>query len=160
LRVLGRSEEAEAIMRSAWEYLAKGTGDPVVRASVFSKAASLLIFQGRFPAASEHAQEAAAIFDELGMKHDRARAQLVQSVVYNYSGDPDRAAHLLAGMLPRINPAEDASLLLGARINLIHSYLLLKQTERALAIYEAQEPCCNRKQTIVLNLKWQRGRLF
>lgn len=161
LRVLGRSQEAEAVMGSAWESLAKGTGDSILRASVLAKSASLLILQDRFHVAFEHAREAVDIYDELGMKHERAGAQLTWSIGYIDSGEPDKAANLLEDVISSLDTAADSSLFCSARINLTQSYLSLKLPERALEIYEAPRFLCNRKDTVsLLRLRWLGGRLL
>jgi tetratricopeptide (TPR) repeat protein len=162
LRVLGRSEEADATMKRVWEQLGKGTGDRLLQASVLQKSNSLLTLQGHFTLALDHIREATGIFDELGLRHQRAVAQLNEAITWFHCGEPDRATRLLEDALPWIDPSEDAYLPLVARHNLILSLIKLGETSRALALYlETRIATFDRQQTsIMLKLQWHEGKLL
>jgi tetratricopeptide (TPR) repeat protein len=162
LRVLGRSEEADATMTGAWRQLRKGTGDPLLRASLLQKSNSLLTLQGRYTAAFELIREANEIFRALGLKHEHAVTELKEAITCIQAGQPDRAAVLLENALPGLDPAEDAFLPLATRHALILSLINLGKTSDALAIYlETPNSKPDEKQiTISLKLQWHEGKLL
>jgi hypothetical protein len=162
LRVLGRSVLAEATMRSAWEQLGRGTGDPLLRAWVLQRSNSLMTLQSDFTTALDQIREAAGIFGELGLKHQCATAEVKEAITCIQSNEPAQATRLLERALPWIDPAEDSYLPVVARNNLIRSSIDLGETSKALAIYlETQDSACDGRQTaILLKLQWQEGKLL
>ncbi|HEY8019847.1 MAG TPA: tetratricopeptide repeat protein [Thermoanaerobaculia bacterium] len=161
LRVLGRLVEAEDTMKMAWRYLERGTGNPELRAAVFARTASLLTLQRKFQAASELAHEASVYFEDLGMKHRSASAEVTGAIATLYSGDPEQASRLFCRLLPKIPRREDPSLFLAARINLVACYVDLGKLPEARQAYRALPPTNpDSEPLILLRMEWQKGLLL
>ena len=162
LRMMGRSEEARATMRTAWEQLARGSGDAELRASLLMKETSLLNLQGSFPAAIEHVEEARDLFGQVEMRHELAMSDVLQALVYCEAGEPGRAAFLLESTTHWLDLKEDDYLPLNALINLVHTYRLLGQPRRALALIRdgRRRRRDNAPTTLRLKLEWQEGLLL
>lgn len=162
LRLLGRSEEASEVMRSAFDHLAKGTGLLEPRACLLQKAASLLILQHRFALGLEHLAEAGEIFAYLELGQERLKAALVRANAYRDLGQSERAVSVLEEFLPAIDVAEDVHLPLLARNNLAACCIDVGLHARALAmIRQAPRFICDRprQESLVLRLQWQEARV-
>lgn len=162
LRMIGRSEEAEATLRAAWDQLAKGTGDAELRASMLLKETSLLNLQRSFPAAIDRVEEAKAIRRRFAVRHELAAGDVLQALVFNDAGEPEQSARLLESATPWLDPEEDESLPIAALINLAHTYRLLEQPRRALALIRENRPSRREKtpKALRLKLEWQEGMLL
>lgn len=139
LRIVGRSEEAATTLRTAEALLERGTGDPELRASWLQKAASLLRFQDRLAEALDHIEEAEAILDRVEMRHERTKCDVLQAMLYNSFGEPDRAALLLERAQPVIDSVDDVTLPVVVRTLLIEAYRELGQPARAMKAYKETE---------------------
>ncbi len=161
LRVLGRIEDAESCMRTAWRELERGTGDAEVRAMVFSQTTSLLTLQKEFQLAIDLSAAAASTYLELGMKNRSAIAKVTGATALLYSGDPERASRILMGTLHEIDSEEDPTLALVVRNNLARCYLDLGEPAKALTIHRGgQEIRQDLEPLILLRRDWQEGLLL
>jgi tetratricopeptide (TPR) repeat protein len=161
LRVLGRVEEAEECMRSAWTHLERGTGDPEIRATVLDKTTSLLTLQKDFQLAIDLSIEVSATFASLGMWHRSAVAKVTGAIAMLYSGRPEHASRALRQALPEIDAREDPTILHITRHNLVRCYFDLGETERALATYQGWPRIPLRLEPLIqLRTDWQQALLL
>lgn len=161
LRVLGRVEEAEDLLKSAWRNLERGTGDPELRATIFAKTTSLLTVQKNFPMAIDLALEASATYQKLGMHHHSASVRVVGANAMLYAGDPELASRELQQALPEIDPEEDPTLVLATRINLVRCYVDLGEPAKALAAHRAWPKIRRQVEPLLLlRMDWQEAFLL
>jgi tetratricopeptide (TPR) repeat protein len=71
-RLAGFFAEAKAALRTAWEYLKRGTGNPLEEANVISIEASLYRNLGQFEQVAATLQRAVEIYRKLGGENRRA----------------------------------------------------------------------------------------
>jgi tetratricopeptide (TPR) repeat protein len=135
LRLSGRPREAETALATAWEHRERGTGDPVLRAWMLERAASLLVFQGKFKVAIEMYEEAGQVYQGLDENHQFAGAMIQKAIASIYSGEAERAVSTLNQAIPLIDHEEDPHLLLAACHNLIWCYVDLDRPDKALTLY-------------------------
>lgn len=162
LRLCGRPREAETALATAWEHRERGTGDPVLRAGLLERAASLRVFQGHFKVAIEMYEEAGQVYQELDENHQLAGAMIQKAIASIYSGEAERAVHILNQAIPLVDHEEDPHLLLAACHNLVWCYVDLDRPDQALTLYnevrdlyqEFDDPL------ILLRATWQEGRLL
>lgn len=161
LRVLGRLEESEECMKTAWAELERGTGDPELRATVFAQTTSLLTLQGDFQLAVDLSNEASTTYGQLGMTHRSASAKVTGALAMVYDGDPEQAAGAFQRVLPEIDPDDDPTLLLVARTNLVRCFIDLREPAKALAAYKGlQRIRLNVEPLLLLRMDWQKGLLL
>ena len=162
LRVQGRLRESEAAFTRAQRYCEEGTGDPPVRAKLFTQMVSLRIFQRRFDEAVHLAEEAGRIYKEIGQTDAWASSMVQKAVASIYAGDPDTAVRTLNRAIPLIDPAGDPHLLLAACHNLVRCYIDLDRPEQALSIYfEARDLYREFNDSLILlRAGWQEGQLL
>lgn len=162
LRLCSRPREAETALATAREYRERGTGDPMLRAWMLERVASLLVFQGHFKMAIEMYEEAGQTYQELEENHLLAGAMIQKAIASIYSGEAERAVRILNRAIPLIDHEEDPHLLLAACHNLIWCYVDLDRPDKALMLYnevrelyqEFDDPL------ILLRATWQEGRLL
>lgn len=162
LRIGGHLIEAEAAFARAEEHSAQGTGDPPQRARLLEQKASLQIFQRRFEAAIELAEEAGEIYRELGEAHLLASTLVQKAIASLYDGNAEVAARILNRAIPLIDHEEDPHLLLAACHNLIRCYIDLGCPEQGLKLYFKARDLYNefKDQLIGLRAAWQEGQLL
>jgi tetratricopeptide (TPR) repeat protein len=162
LRVSGRPQEAEEALVTARGYRERGTGDPVLRASVLERVSSLLVFQGRFNEAIEMYEEAGQIYDELDQSDRLAGIMIYKAIAFIYSGETERAISILNQAIPLINHEEDPHLLFAACHNLIWCYVDLDRPDQALTLYNQARELYKEfdDPLILLRATWQEGRLL
>jgi tetratricopeptide (TPR) repeat protein len=162
LRVGGRLIEARESMGAAREHLAKGTGDPSLRAFLMEQMASLHVFERSFDVAIKILGDAAEIYRELGESHALARTLVQEAIASLYAGEPESAVALLNRAIPLIDQEEDPHLLLAACHNMFRCYIDLDQPEQALELYfKARELYKEFKDTLILlRASWQEGQLL
>lgn len=162
LRVQGRLRESEAAFARAQRYCQEGTGDPPVKAKLFTQMISLRIFQRRFEEAVQLADEAGRIYKEIGQIDSWASTMVQKAVACIYAGDPETAVRTLNRAIPAIDPAGDPHLLLAACHNLVRCYIDLDQPEQALSIYFETRDLYREfnDSLILLRTGWQEGQLL
>lgn len=140
LRVCGRHQEADPALERAESWRSRGTGDPLLRATLLEQLASLRIAQRRFDEAIQKADEAAAIYRELEKPSLLASTMVQRAIATLYGGEPYGAAALLNRAIPLIDTEDDPHLLLSALHNLVRCYIDLGRPEQALELFrEARE---------------------
>jgi tetratricopeptide (TPR) repeat protein len=162
LRVNGRLREAERALLTAENYGGAGTGDPMLRAGLRERWASLRTSQGFYDSATEMAEETGQIYRELGETHLLASTMVQKAIAYLYAGEPESAIRTLNRAIPLIDHEDDPNLLLAACHNLVHAYVALDRPEQALLLYseirtlyrEFSDPM------ILLRAAWQEGELL
>lgn len=162
LRVCGQAREAEEALAIAEQYLAQGTGDPPLRARLREQQSSLRMLQGCYPQAIELAEEAAAIYQEIGRLHEFASALVHKAIACHYAGDCDEAIAVLNLAIPLIDHEKNPHLLLAACHNLVFSYAALGLHEQALSLYfEFRDLYKEFDDDLnLLRMCWQEGRLL
>lgn len=162
LRVQGRLSEAEAAFARAKRFLEEGTKDPLLRAQVCEKVASLRMSQRRFAEAIEMAAEAGQFYSEIEDKHAFASTLIQKAIASLYSGESEEAVHTLNRAIPLIDADRDPQLLLAACHNLVRCYIDLDRPEEALAIYFDVRDLYTRSSNpdIRLRVAWQEGLLL
>ncbi len=161
LRVLGRIEEAEGCLQTAWRELERGTGDVEVRATLLSKTASLLTLKKEFQLAGDLSAAASTIYRELGMRHRSAVAKVTGAIATLYSGDPESASRTLLTTLGDIDADEDPTLPLVVRTNLARCYVDLGEPAKALATHRGGERSRHEVEPLIgLRQSWLEGVLM
>jgi tetratricopeptide (TPR) repeat protein len=162
LRVCGRSFEAQEALATAQRYRAHGTGDPLLRAWILERAASLLVFQGKYPEAIERFEEAGQIHKDLDEGQQLASVLVQRAIASIYSGDTERAISILNRAIPMIDDEQDPHLLLAACHNLIWCYVDVDRPDQALTLYNEARELYQRfdDPLILLRATWQEGRLL
>ncbi len=162
LRVCARPREAEEAFSTAEKRRRQGTQDPMLRAWLLEREATLVIFQGRHDQAIGMCVEAGRIYQELGEDHQFATTLIHQGIAQVYSGEAERAILSLNQAIPLIDYEEDPHLLFAACHNLIWCYVDLDRPDQALMLYnevrelfqEFDDPL------LLLRATWQEGRLL
>lgn len=134
LRVQSRLRESEAAFARAQRFCEEGTGDPPVRAQLFSTLLSLRMAQRRFSEAIQLAEEAGQIYQEIGENNALASTLVQKAIAYIYAGEPVNAVPILNRAIPLIDP-QDTHLLLAACHNLVRCYIDLERPEQALSLF-------------------------
>lgn len=162
LRVRGQIGEAEQALATAESYCKAGTGDPLLRARLLEQRASLRYFQRHFEPAMELADEAGAIYREIGDMHRLASSLVHKAIACLYGGDAEQAVRILNGAIPLIDQEDDPHLLLAACHNLIRCYIDLDKPEQALSLYfKSRDLYKEFKDTLILmRASWQEGQLL
>jgi tetratricopeptide (TPR) repeat protein len=162
LRVSGKPREAEEALGIAKRHREAGTGDPILRAWLLERIASLSIFQSRFDEAIQTCEEAGAIYQDLGENHLLGSTLVQKAIALLYSGEAEAAVRVLNQAIPLIDQEEEPHVLLAACHNLIRCYIDLDRPEQALLLYsdirelyqESSDPL------ILLRAAWQEGQLL
>jgi tetratricopeptide (TPR) repeat protein len=121
-RVKADLRGAEEAFALAFSSLKQGTLEPMDRAVLLDFRASLLRAQRRFGKALGLLRRAAAIFLDLGEKHQAGRVLVKMSTVHYAAGEPEKSTPLLWRALELIDPVREPRLLLVAWHNLIDDF--------------------------------------
>jgi tetratricopeptide (TPR) repeat protein len=164
LRVCSQLHDADEALATAERLRESGTRDPLLRARLREHTASLRTFQGRFQQAIELADDAAAVYRELGETHSLASTMVQKAIASLYAGETEAAVRTLNRAIPLIDPDEqNPHLLLAACHNLIRGYIDLDRPEQALSLYfEARELYKEFDSASIIRLRagWQEGQLL
>lgn len=118
-RVADDHESAERAMRSAVEWSARGTRDPLLLARIMDLLASLRGGQRRMGEALALLDAVYEIYESHGDRHNAGRALISKGVFIGCSSDAEQAVVLLSAGLAMIQPAADPKLILSAVHNLV-----------------------------------------
>lgn len=109
---------AEEAFRSATVHLARGTGDPIERAILLDREASLRRAQRRFADALDCITKAIGLFLRNGEKHRAGRSMVNLSLIHSYAGETAASIEVLTQALDLLDAHQDPRTLLCARHNL------------------------------------------
>jgi len=152
------SEEAFAI---AFQKEQSGSCSPQVRAALLSQLCSLRIFQRRFEAALDLAQEAEGICGGIEEEGFLASVLVVKGIALLYSGEAKKAVDAFHQAIPKIDREEDPLLFLAAHHNLVRCYIDLGQPDEAVSVlFEARSLYKDCDPLILLRAIWQEGQLL
>jgi tetratricopeptide (TPR) repeat protein len=109
-RVRGEFEAAEGCLTEARQWLAKGSGDPLLAARFCSLAANLRAHQRQLEAAEGLFQRAAALYERAGDSHLAGRTLVDLARTFHESGDQSRAISTLYLGASKLDLRRDPSL--------------------------------------------------
>jgi tetratricopeptide (TPR) repeat protein len=109
---------AEEALGKAAAHLARGTRDPIERAILLDREASLRRAQRRFADALDCITKAVGIFLRNGETHRAGRSMVNLSLIHSYSGETAESIEVLTQALELIDGREDPRTMLCARHNL------------------------------------------
>jgi tetratricopeptide (TPR) repeat protein len=134
-RLAADFDGARAALRTAWEKLQAGTGDPLAEAHLISLEASLLRDLGKLEESAAILADALEIYERLGDSSRQARTLIQQASALGYV-EPALAVPLLQSALAILDAAEEPRLELCARHNLVWSLNASGRHQEALALLE------------------------
>jgi len=139
---LGNARRLTSDLRGAAEAFAaaegclrKGTGDPIERAIVLDRRASLERDLRRFDEARATLERAVSIFLRTGESHRAGRSLINLSLVHSYAGEIAESIEALYRSLPLIDPQQEPRTVLCARHNLAGYLAEAGRLEEALCLY-------------------------
>jgi len=125
---------------AAGEHLRRGTGDPIERAILLDREASLERDLRRFGEARGSLERAVRIFLRNGENHRAGRSLVNLSLVHSYAGETEQSIETLSRALELIDPEQDPRTLLCARHNLAGYLAEAGRYEDALDLYRQALP--------------------
>jgi tetratricopeptide (TPR) repeat protein len=125
---------------AAEEHLRKGTGDPIERAVVLDRRASLERDLRRFGEARATLEKAVGIFLRNGESHRAGRSLVNLSLVHSYAGEVEESIEALYRSLALIDPEQEPRTGLCARHNLAGYLAEAGRPEEALRLYRETRP--------------------
>jgi tetratricopeptide (TPR) repeat protein len=128
---------AEQAFARAAGHLDQGTGDPVERAVLLDREASLFRAQRRFEDALDCLGRAVGLFLRNGERHRAGRSLINLSLVHSYAGETAESIAALYRALELIDPEEEPRTLLCARHNLAGFLAEAGRSGEALDVYRA-----------------------
>lgn len=117
-RLTGDLSGAEQAFAHAAAHLGRGTGDPIERAILLDREASLCRAQRRFADALDCITKAVGIFLRNGESHRAGRSLVNLSLIHSYAGETEESIAALFRALELIDAQQDRRTLLCARHNL------------------------------------------
>ena len=162
LRVGSQVRESEEAGERSLLCLNEGTGDPVLRLTVYRHIATIHQFHRRFDQAIEFLREAGSIARQIGDSHALATTLVQEAIATLYAGEAEAAVRLINQAIPLIDQEVDPYLLLAACHNLVRCFIDLDRPEQALAIYSEIRDLYKdlREDMISLRASWQEGQLL
>lgn len=161
-RVCGNLPEADETLTAALERWEAGSNSPWIEGFLLSQISSLRTFQRRFDEATQLAEEAGKIFQELGETQALAGTMVLKGVSLAYAGESEDAAEVLRQAIPIIDREEDPRLFLAAHHNLARCYIDLGRPDEALSLFvesrSLYQQC--KDPLILLKATWQEGQLL
>jgi tetratricopeptide (TPR) repeat protein len=159
-RLAADFDGAKAALRSAWEMLREGTGEPLEDAHLVSLEASLLRDLGKLEESAALLNKALSIYESAGDTGRQARTLIKQANAIGYI-EPTQAVPLLQSALALLGAAEEPRLELCARHNLIWFLNDAGQHREALALLEISRPLYSAfaDPWTQLRLHWLEGRI-
>jgi len=139
-RLTSDLQGASKAFAAAEECLRKGTGDPIERAIVLDRRASLERDQRHFDAAQATLERAVGIFLRSGESHRAGRSLINLSLVHCYVGDIAESIEALYRSLALIDPEQEPRTVLCARHNLAGYLAEAGRLDEALHLYQAARP--------------------
>jgi hypothetical protein len=109
-RVRGEFEEAEACLEESRQWLAQGSGDPLLAARYFSLAANLRAHQRQLELAETLFKKAAALYERAGDNHHAGRIHVDLARTFHESGDQSRAISTLYVGASKLDLRRDPSM--------------------------------------------------
>lgn len=125
---------------AAEEHLQRGTGDPVERAIVLDRRASLERDLRRFGEARATLEKAVGLFLRNGERHRAGRSLINLSLVHSYAGETEESIEALYRSLALIDAEQEPRTGLCARHNLAGYLADAGRPEEALRLYRETRP--------------------
>lgn len=154
-RVRSEPLEAEDAFAVACHHLEGGSGDHVLRATLYRQLASLRRVRCQFHEAFELLQRAGAIYRQLGDRVEEATTLITQSVIQLACGDADGAIQSLRPCLDSLDPAANGELLRAAINNLVQCSIELGRPEEADALWLEKAPLFTDCEDVLVVLRWR-----
>jgi tetratricopeptide (TPR) repeat protein len=161
-RVNDRLSEADTAFASAMEFLADGTGDPVLKARVLDLTASLRSAQRRLEDAIGLLDQVQGLYLEAGDFHLAARALIKQGSNTLYQGQPEEAVRLLEKGLGMLECTRDTALESSTQLNLIDALARSSEYSRAsrLLLQSGLRDAFAAEPLNLLKLRWVEGKIY
>lgn len=159
-RVNDELGEADASMRQAEQFLARGTGDILLRARVLDLKASLRNDQRRFAESRRSLRLAYALYRRAGETHLAGKTLIMRGLFAGYDGDPEQGLRLVDQGLREIDAQGDPTLLaiaLHARVRLLNESGRFQEALLALAEGDLRRRYAGDRLSL-LKLRWEEGR--
>jgi tetratricopeptide (TPR) repeat protein len=161
LRIAEDFEEARQAFDQAWNLLAKGTGDPLERASLISLEASYRKDVGELELAESSLEEALEIYRKAaGDSHLQGRILLQMGEIIGHAA-PERGIAHLRKALALMDFSREPRLELSAQHALAQYLSDSGQPEEALVVLERARPLYEqfREELVQLRLHWLEGKI-
>jgi tetratricopeptide (TPR) repeat protein len=126
---------AEEAFGNAAAHLARGTGDPIERAILLDREASLRRVQRRFAEALDCITKAVGIFLRNGETHRAGRSLVDLSLIHSCTGETKESIEVLTQALELIDAHEDPRTMLCARHNLAGCLAEVGRCSEALRLF-------------------------
>lgn len=161
-RVNDRLSDADSAFSSAMEFLADGTGDPVLKGRVLDLVASLRSAQRRLGDAIDLLDQVQSLYLEAGDFHLAARALIKQGSNTLYQGRPEEAVRLLEKGLGMLDCTRDTVLESSTRLNLIDALARSAEFQRAsrLLLQSGLRDAFAAAPLNLLKLRWVEGKIY
>ncbi|HKI05811.1 MAG TPA: hypothetical protein VKK31_27775 [Thermoanaerobaculia bacterium] len=158
-RIAGELDEAQQALDRAADLLAKGTGDPLIRAQLYEFQASLEAARGHFVLALTALDAAHAIHLERGDRHMAGRALIAKGLHTGRTGQPREASRLTQQGLEMVDEARDPGLVLSAIHNQLWFLVESGRPREARSLLGAHRDRLATGELQRLDLLWLEGRI-
>jgi tetratricopeptide (TPR) repeat protein len=158
-RVTGDLTQAQDALDHAATLLAAGTGDPLLRASLYDFQASLESVHGRYDRALLALDVVVTIHREHGDRHMEGRALISKGLQAGYAGRPRQALRMTREGLALVDEERDPSLVLTALHNQLWFQVEAGRPREARRFLATHRDRLAAGETQRLDLLWLEGRI-
>lgn len=159
-RVSDQLLEAEKAFGKAFDFLAKGTGDPRLKARLLDLQASLWGVQRHFRLALGALDVVANLYRELGEEHLAGRTLIKKAAYTFYDGDAEEALRLNAKGLAAIDREREPGLVtLAVKNDLAYLVELGRFAEANRLLFDNRARFVEIGRVVALRVRWIEGRI-